>query len=540
MRRALTALVPLAVPVVVLSGAGDLVIGQRSLDLIGHVWTMWAASEGALTRTDLAAHPQGADLLPILGGWLDIFVSAVFTRIMGFSALHAYNAVVGVWLAATGWGGIALARVMGASWWAALLAGVLLQLDGYALHHLIGGRTEQAGLGFLALALAGAIAAWRQPGWRVPFACGLAGASVVFLSWEHAIWLALAMLWLTPFVAWSGRPDGAARRWALAAGVAAAVAGPWAAAFLSRASAVRDPNEGQQTLQWAIDASAAPMSWVLSPVRPAAFGLLALLALPWIVPARDRRLWLGVVSGLVLTFVLGMGPSPGLWAPGDIAPGAWGPFAWMQSAPVLGWFHTPDRLLVGWSLAAAVAAALAVDAIARIRAPLGALGAAVALGVSVGHVHLGKLWPAGGWRPGGPPALQVIAAAEGEGALLDLPPVGAGMDAMQYTIFQMLHQRPIPYHMTLPYLTTDTFGPLAEKYPVLRWVGNPRGRPVPPSARADLLALRASGYRWVVLHTNRLPPNGRSAALSAFTDALGPPTLSDPAGWSCWELPEAP
>jgi len=535
--RALLVAAPLVVPVAVVVGAGDLVIGQRSLDLIGHVWTMWVSSEGALTRTELAAYPAGADLLPILGGWLDILVANVFVRGLGLSPLVAYNLVAGLWLAISGWGGIALARALGASWWAALLAGLLLQLDGFALSHLIGGRTEQAGLGFLALALAGALSCWRRPGWGATVGCGLAGAAVVYLSWEHAIWLALAMAWLAPFVAWAGRPAGAVRRWGQAAAVTAAVAGPWALLFLTRAAAVRTMDEGQQTLEWAMMASTAPLGWLGQPVRPALLALAALVVVPWTAPRADRRLWLGAGAGLLLTMILAAGPSPGLWQPGDIAPGTWGPFYWMQSMPVLGWFHTPDRLLAGWSLAAAAAAGLLADAAGRRHRVLGALVFAVLLGSAAAEVRRAGLWPSGGWRPGGPPALDVIAAAEGEGALIDLPPARAGMDAMQYTIFQMVHERPIPYHMTLPFLTTDAYGQLAAENPTLRWLNSPVRRPVPDSITEDVAALRRAGFRWVVLHPARLPPRARGRAVSAFVDALGSPTLQDGSGWVCWELP---
>jgi len=54
--------------------AGDRVFGPRSMDQTGHHWTIWSASRGPVTRTDLVAWPEGADLLPILGGWLDIFL----------------------------------------------------------------------------------------------------------------------------------------------------------------------------------------------------------------------------------------------------------------------------------------------------------------------------------------------------------------------------------------------------------------------------------------------------------------------------------
>lgn len=533
--HALVCVLMVLLPTAVLLGAGELAIGQRSLDLIGHIWTIWVASEGSLTQTPMAAHPHGADLLPILGGWLDIFVASVLTRGLGLDPITAYNAVVWLWLVVAGWGGWCLARALGAGRGAAMLSGAVLQLDGYALHHLNGGRTEQAGVGFLALALAGALYSWQKPSrWGV-IGCGVAGALVVFLSWEHAIWLALAMLWMTPFVWKNGRPQGAWKRWSAAAGVTVLLAGGWAGMFVQRAAAVRHLDEGRQTLSWAVEASVAPLSWFSQSVRPATMTMAALAVVFWLVPRTERWLWRGIGLGLLLSALLAMGPSPGLWQPGDLREGFWGPFAWMQVLPMLGWFHTPDRLMVGWSLAGSAAVALVAERLWKWQWWAGlATGAAVLIGTAH-HCRAGALWPTGGWRPGGPAALAVI-AAESEGALLDLPPAQAGMDAMQYTIFQMLHQRPIPFHMTLPFLTHDAYGPLAEQRETLRWLAGPPRQSPPQAARDDLLSLQEDGFRWVVLHPNRLPPPMRMQAQQLFHDALGSPDLMDPSGWMCWDL----
>ena len=110
------------------------------------------------------------------------------------------------------------------------------------------------------------------------------------------------------------------------------------------------------------------------------------------------------------------------------------------------------------------------------------------------------------------------------------------MPAMQYTIFQMIHQRPIPYHMTLPFLTTDTYAELSATSPTLQWMARPSGQPAPESVGEDIQALSAAGIRWVALHPQRLPPQQRLSAISALEAALGAPDLQEPMSWMCWEI----
>ena len=113
------------------------------------------------------------------------------------------------------------------------------------------------------------------------------------------------------------------------------------------------------------------------------------------------------------------------------------------------------------------------------------------------------------------------------------------MPAMQYTIFQMIHQRPIPYHMTLPFLTTDAYAELSTSNPTLQWMARPAGQPAPGSVAEDIQALSAEGIRWVALHPQRLPPPQRISAVSALEAALGAPNLQEPLGWMCWEIQSA-
>ena len=68
----------LALPSLWVVLAGPKAFGERGMDLVGHLWTVWNATLGDPTRSDRVAFPVGVDLLPVLGGWLDILMSDSF------------------------------------------------------------------------------------------------------------------------------------------------------------------------------------------------------------------------------------------------------------------------------------------------------------------------------------------------------------------------------------------------------------------------------------------------------------------------------
>jgi len=93
--------------------AGNRAYGPRSMDQTGHHWTIWSASRGTVTRTDLVAWPDGVDLLPILGGWLDIFLGMAFHTFLPL--LSSMNAVQSLYMIIAAIGVATLARVLGSS-----------------------------------------------------------------------------------------------------------------------------------------------------------------------------------------------------------------------------------------------------------------------------------------------------------------------------------------------------------------------------------------------------------------------------------------
>ncbi len=526
MLRRLRPLVLLAFPLLSLLRAGGHAFGAFSVDLAGHLWMGWRAGFEEPTRTRLLAWPEGVDLMPVLGGWLDVWLVGAASHALPLE--WAYNLVVALYLVVAGLGGWALARGLGVSSGVALLAGLLLQIDGFVLQHLAGGRPEQVGLGFVALALAGAVGGLRGR-WH-PVAVGLSGLPLLFVSWELSLLTVLALVWMAPFC-WPHRAPDALRRLVLGALTCAALGLPWVLLFLLRAGSVRAVDEGEFALETARRASVGLLSW-FSPgsFRPGWLTLAGLGTLAW------RRSWagLGVALGLVLVLALALGPGPGLWGPG---PGAWGPFAWLQELPVLGWFHWPDRLLALWSIAAAVCVAWGLDQLARGRAWVPLLGGALCLGGGLAEQAWAERLPRGQFHLETHPGAAWL--AQGEGAVLDLPIQPEPQHHLRYMLLQIEHGRPILFNMVLDHLADEGLSARVEQDPVLAWFQQLMEREAPPQrgfTAQELAGLRAQGFTVVVLHQQGWPRERWELAREVLTASLGEPSFRMGEQWLAWDL----
>ena len=528
----------LVLPVLWWLGAGDAPLGPDSVDRAGHLWAAWHATREPLTSTTLLNYPEGVDLLPVLGGWLDVLLGAALTPLLGLA--RAYNAVLAIYLVIAALGGRALAQVAGAGARAAWVAGILLQLDGFVLSHALSGRAEQAGLGFVALALAAATQAWRRPGWRWPVLAGLAGALVVAVSWELTLLLFGMTLVLGLALLAAGRTTGALQRWGLAALVAGLLAGPWVAIFLQHTGAARATNEGFFTHKLTVRASIGLLSWFgPTGLRPSWGALAALVALPLTVPRELRRSWLILGFGMLLALALALGPVPRLWQGAELdamqtAP--WGLYALAQRLPVLGWYHWPDRLTAAWSLGAAVAAALLIQRLFLRSGRAAALVAALLLGGALGETLWTGRWPAGGPPLPAPAAVVALGALPELGAVLDLPPRGKGFAQVGYQLLQISHGRPIRFSIILPHLVADRGRGWDVAHPLIAWAASLSGpSPRPPPAAPDFGSLESHGYRFIALHSDALRADRRARALSWLTSQLGEPDLHE-SNWRCWTL----
>ncbi len=534
----------LAVPLLWGLGAGDHALGHRSVDLLGHLWHHWHAAREPLTTTTLVRFPEGVDLRPITGGWLDVWLGGRLGARLGMGPVAVWNTVVAVFVAVAGLGGTALARVLGAGPGAAVLAGLLLQLDGFLLLHLAGGRTEQVGIGFVALALAGGIRLQRDESSAAEaIAVGISGALVVALGWELALGTAAGCLLLAPvLLRWGPQGRAARRRTALALATAALLCLPGVVSFLAGALAAREASPGFRQAVTAV-ASVGLLEW-LGPHRagPHSLSLLALLALPWTAAPGQRRLWAGLGGLLGLSLLLALGPTPALHRGG---PPVWtGPTLWdlAHAVPILDWFHWPDRLTVPWSLLAPVAAALAVTA-ARRRAGRAAavLLGLLLLGGALAEHAAAQRGPPAAWRPQPRPSATWLRDQPGSGAVFDLPLNGRGHMSQSHLVDQLTHGRPTRAHPFLDHLVVSPADPAAlplRDNTALRWLSavHPRSpRPAGPLDPAALAGLGAAGFDWIVLHETALPAPLAAELSAALAAALGPP-VHRTAGAAIWSF----
>jgi hypothetical protein len=364
--------------------------------------------------------------------------------------------------------------------------------------------------------------------------------------------LAMAMAVIGPCLWWEGRRPGSLRRWGWAAGTTVLFVGPWAWLFLVRSADVRTMDEGASTFGWAMHHAVGLLDWIIhSPARPSWLASGALLILPWTLAREHRRLGWGLVLVLLGSLVLALGPDPSLHQ--RLPPpnphlssgfeqqvgAAWAPYTWMQSLPVMGWFHTPDRLLTSWTMLGPIALGLALDRLTRSRTWLFlslAIGCLLFANWEIGRM---KLWPKGMADIPHFEALDTVAAHPVEGPLLDLPPRPPGLSVQRFQLLQLTHGRPIPYHMTLGHLTTDPMAEHSKNMATLRWLSPRERSPTPPdvqTVRADLGRLAAEGYVIVALHAAMIPRDRRQDVVRIFREALGRPLAQHGGRWIAWEL----
>jgi hypothetical protein len=490
---------------------------------------------GDPTRSELVGFPGGVDLIAVYGGWLHTFLGVALCRLFDLAPHLGYSGALALLLVATGVGGVALGRAMGLSQGAAALMGLLLQLDGWVLYNAMDGRPEHAGFGPFCLALAGLLWTLRGNQRWAPVLGGLAGALTFVSGWEQGVYLGGAGLVVLAGAAWQGGlvADWGRRLGALVV-VGAAAAAPWVGLFLWRSLAVRAADEGAALLDHAADQSLLLGAWLLGMGRqPTRLALVAMLALPWALP-KERRLLAAVGVGLLLSLLLAIGPTPGLWSRGDL--GIWGPQAHLQGLPILGWFHSPARLALGFSFVSVLAAAALVDRLwsGGRRALAGGLAALIVASAIWEDEKAGD-WPRGGFALPDWPEVREVGARPGAGAVLDLPISHLGVHTQDNQLTQLLHGRPIPGHPWLPWMAPDRSEEAVAGVALLQWVSEGEGA-APVFTASDRQTLLDRGLRFVAV-TPRYVRRGRAGeVVAALTAAWGPPITGKPQRWICWDL----
>lgn len=498
---------------------GDIVPDQRHA-----VWVLWHTAQALAGRvtwpeTSHLAWPHGVSVLVDGVGPLNGIVALPFWP---HGPAAAYNGVMLLGLAASGWCLYALARGTGQPRGPAFLAGALYLLWPI---HLVGlyGHLEKAFVGMLPLALLAGLRAFdpaRARGWLAAPGVALLGA--LLQNGNQFVFAALGVGLLGAQTWWAapaGERPARLRRMVLAAGVAVAICAPLLVAI---ALVMRDPalnvalgaaggyyapdalslvlpGPHQWWAGWLYPDRTHLLDWVWASTRPGlnptptwygtgvetAVGIpltaIALGIVAW--RAGMARPW--ILFGLAFA-VLSLGPR--LRVDG-IATRVPLPYLVAKRVPGLNVMRTPGRFMLLGSVGFALAAGAGLSALVR-RRPARATavaGAAVALAAV-------ECWPHPWPQTALPPVSafhRQLAADRAPGAVLDLPHgwEGRSTHASAYMYFQTVHRRPIAWpYLSRQYLTYPVAG--LEAF----WRAD---LPAGPALRRRL---RDLGYAYVVVH----------------------------------------
>ena len=434
------------------------------LDALADLWSTWHTAQAVAGReplfsTSLLYYPTGISLrLQSVGP----FAAVLALPFWPLGPIAAHNGGLLVGLILTGVAMYALARELGCSRPASLVAGVILLS---APVHLVGlrGHMAKVFLGLMPLALLvlrRALDARRSPAW-----CGVFGGLSLLLI-LHSPFQFVQVALIAPLVVLAailGEIDRGAivRRSAWAALAALAFAGPQLAAIVSAGA---DPavvvDRRSETASHQPDA----LQLVLPPSFSQVFGdwtsarlatrairpeietevavplMVVLLCL--VATIKDRRrslIWITIASAGV---VLSLGPT--LRVAGSET-GVPLPYAWIAALPGLDFLRTPSRFLQIGFVGLAAAAGLGVSALVTTRRREWTL-AAIAIGAVLFETWP-KPWPTLKLPP--VPGLYTALARDGEQyGVLDLPlrplPHLSPMDySARYQALQMTHGKGI-------------------------------------------------------------------------------------------------
>jgi len=522
---------------------GHHVVGD-GVDLYGTLWFFWWIQDCVVhlrdpSFTDLFFHPLGKDIFAHTGdNFLDALLSVPFQwafRFPRYQPIFVAAVLVGNALAfrplAARFAGLPAGDAL--PWWrralgagsaslAAFAATALWQTCTYALFEITAGRPTQAFLWFLPLAL-DRFLALEGPRARRIDALALGGlvALQALTYWFMGHFIALLFLWLAPWALLrSKRRRRLLGHYALAAGAATALVGPWVFAMLRRVGqgAVPGLTGGRGLLTppgelsnnvatglhgyWLMEQWGAPL---LGYVTWAAVAVLLL----W--RARDRARWLGAAA---LLLVFSVGPALQITEDRNVL---WYPYLLAyNTVPFLDRLWFPYRLvvLVFLVLCAALAGAL-VPVVRRLGAlhppALGRFAPPVAVGLllalNLAEQHRQLFWPFVTRRVDPPRVFHWI--GEQGGGLIHLP-FAINQPAI---VWQTVHGQPL-------------FGGMGENAPLLWPPGfeerlsngliraarrctraHEHGTRAPMTGHIE--ALRRDGFRWVILHRELIEAENR-------------------------------
>jgi hypothetical protein len=496
--------------------AGLLVGGGNQPDWTGTAWTFWwvahAISEG-LNPTVVSGnfYPVGQAPLSQYNA-LDGLLAAPLVWAFGVGAAYNLFALLAVWTTAIG--SHVLARTAGASHGAAVVAGLSLPTSHYMVRELEQGRLSQAFLLPWLLGLAGLVRLARGEGRpRLAVLTGLAVAATHLGYWYYGLFLTMAAIpfWLAGWREWRRTLPwlllaavvtvlfcGPAvvhlsQTWSDLPGVARDLPASRVVSTLARGEmGLNEVIRNSSWLGWPFIDTALPTNGRLS----LPLVLLALLPLPW--GPRDRWLWLSVA---VVGYLLTIGPFVKV-QDGSVR-AMWLPYLLLYDhLPFFERLWWPNRGAIIVVAAVGTLAALHLDMLAA-RLPrwrplllgIAALACALDLPLRLGGFPV----PAAA-----PPTYESAVYDKLDGALITLPVDGSDAQARDALWMQTQHQRPISIGL----------GSWIEGHRPPGWQewveGNKLVRALSLLSErkwdqrqvvrvADVEALRAQGFRWIVL-----------------------------------------
>lgn len=508
-----------------------------------HLWHLWWVSEALLHGrnpfwTHLLFYPDGVQLYVQTLSAPNAVIALPVYLLAG--PVAAFNTVIVLGFALTGFGVFLLARQYAGGFWGPLLCGALITLGPFHFGQLQNSHVNLFSMQWIPLYIhALTLLDERSGRWRIGYAAGMA-ALVVLSDWYWAsVCGALTIVWMLTRLGLAPERRALARRYAFfAAGASLALApliagmianrkfiplagGPrseiWEA-YVRYSSAdlfglffpnVYHPLWGAQVEQMLrpIAEPFAPSGWYV-----AAGWTLAALAIIGIWSSWRRALHLLIVG--VCLWVLALGPT--LWVLGRDS-GIPMPYAWLDRLPLFGAARKPALFIAPVLAILSVLAALGLDAL-RQRLPSAWRAAPVAVAALLAAFEL--------WLPPGrvflplerPAVYEQIAALPG--AVADLP-----LDVLETSRTlrnQMVHQQPIIGGYIARRPAYESFS-----IPLLRAIGSMQALPdddITPLRQSDLMAMQCfAPVRHVVIRTDLTTQHEQTSLEQTLTRLIGHP-----------------
>ena len=447
-------------------------------DCSEYVWSLWrvkqaASGSGGLAYLPWLNHPVGL-YHPFMLTMLTVDLTAL-PFLLIFPPHVVYNILILSGFVLCGLSAYWFAVELTGNRWAGLIAGFVFGFFLDKTGHVIGGHLPQSMAYWSPIF---ALFLWRavwKPGWRGGLLCGLVLVPTLLVHPLHVIYFVLpvtlaillyALVQLRRgFFEWK-------RLWTLMLvfGLAALVVVPvwwpsisiqWNEGYLSTGEtfehsndllALFTPSPDHPILKlvgWPPDYTKRvfPGESILD--EGLAYpGLLASLLGIWALVKRWRQAWIwGVLAAICLVLSLGpilkAGGKPAVYTVDGLQTNVVLPYALVKSLPLIGISRTPGRINEMVSFSLAVLAAFGFDALAR-RSAKRWVSVALATALAMGIVFESLVrWPMPLRTAEVSPVVRAIAAEDGTGAVLHIPPVQKSKAKYLALYSQTVHGRPI-------------------------------------------------------------------------------------------------